>query len=158
MPDAKVSITFKANQGQDPWIVFHADSVAEAGNLVQEAYAAGMFGKVRQVSEAFASGQVTTTQAVATIQQAMPGAQVINQTPPEDPYAGTQASPPQQYQPQQGYQQSQQQPAQQLPPGFAPQCPHGTRTYIPNGKYGPFWACPADRNDPGKCKAVSANR
>lgn len=170
MPDAKVSITFKANQPQDPWIVFHGESVDEAAVMIKRATEIGMFPKVREVSEQFATGQVSTAQAVATIQQAMPGAQVVTQAPPDDPWAGTSASPPQQYQqPQQGYQQQpppqyaqpqqqQAQPPQQLPPGFAPTCPHGTRNYVANGRYGPFWGCPAQRDDPSKCKAVSANK
>jgi hypothetical protein len=32
-------------------------------------------------------------------------------------------------------------------------CNHGAMRYIPNGKYGPFWACPLNRDDPNKCKA-----
>jgi hypothetical protein len=120
LPDAKVSITFKAGQPQDPWIVFHGESVAESAAMIQQAAQIGMFPKVREVAQQFADGQVTTAQAVQTIQTAMPGAQVI--TPPEDPWANTPASPPQQYAPPGGYAagaqpnyQQQTPPTQQLP-------------------------------------------
>lgn len=38
------------------------------------------------------------------------------------------------------------------PPGaVAPNCPHGTKTYVV-GQYGPFWGCPGRREDPSRCK------
>lgn len=41
---------------------------------------------------------------------------------------------------------------QPTPPGMvAPNCPHGTKTYV-EGQYGPFWGCPGRQNDPSRCK------
>lgn len=38
------------------------------------------------------------------------------------------------------------------PPGLvAPNCPHGVKNYV-EGQYGPFWGCPARRDDPSKCR------
>lgn len=34
-------------------------------------------------------------------------------------------------------------------------CQHGQKSVI-EGRYGPFWACPAQRDDPSKCKAQKA--
>jgi len=45
-----------------------------------------------------------------------------------------------------------QRPQTEVPPGLtAPKCPHGIKTYV-DGKYGPFWGCSANRDDPSKCK------
>ncbi|MEV6638058.1 hypothetical protein AB0M54_45780 [Actinoplanes sp. NPDC051470] len=52
-----------------------------------------------------------------------------------------------------GQQNRPQGPPDGFPPGLtAPECPHGTKRPLV-GQYGPFWGCPADRNDPSKCKA-----
>jgi hypothetical protein len=32
-------------------------------------------------------------------------------------------------------------------------CQHGQKRLI-NGQYGPFWGCPAQREDPTRCKPV----
>ena len=49
----------------------------------------------------------------------------------------------------------------QSPP--VPRCQHGDMRYVPAGysqrnqkSYPAFWACPADRNDPSKCKGIPA--
>jgi hypothetical protein len=58
-----------------------------------------------------------------------------------------------------GYQQQQQQPNNGQPPGPAPQCPHGTKNFVPAGiskttnkPYGAFWGCPAPKSAPDKCR------
>ena len=90
--------------------------------------------------------------------------------PQQPPQAAGYAAPQQAPQPQQsggypqqqgyqggGYQGGQQQAAPPrgpaaTPPGLmAPTCPHGTKNYV-EGPYGPFWGCPARRDDPSKCR------
>lgn len=175
---AKLSITFTGTD-QPPWVVFHPDSVDEGGYMVQEARAKGLFAKVREIQAEYASGAVSTTQAVANVQAAMPGAQVVSSddgmwagmnTQPQyqgPPQQGPIANMPGQFAAngqaiQQGYQQQQYQqqapPQQQLPPGTTPTCAHGPREYVAQGKYGPFWACPQPKGAPDKCKAVNAGR
>jgi hypothetical protein len=40
------------------------------------------------------------------------------------------------------------------PPGVTPpNCQHGTKQYV-EGKFGPFWGCPAPRDAADKCKPV----
>lgn len=74
----KVSITVKAGSGHgDPWVVFHANSVDEAGYLIQDMLAKDVFTKVRQVSQQFAQG-VSTEQAVNTVRETFPGATVTS--------------------------------------------------------------------------------
>lgn len=69
---------------------------------------------------------------------------------------GQQYGQQQQQQPYQGQQQNQNQPPPNVGP--APQCVHGTKTFLerPNkgGKPGTWraWACPANRNDPTQCE------
>jgi hypothetical protein len=47
-------------------------------------------------------------------------------------------------------------------PTGAPTCPHGNRIFRPAGvsknnrPYPAFWGCPAEANDPNKCKGVPA--
>lgn len=75
---AKVSITVKAGGNHaDPWVVFHADSVDEAGYLIQEMIAKDVFQAVKRVSSAFAAGSVTTEQAVNTVRTSFPQAEVV---------------------------------------------------------------------------------
>jgi hypothetical protein len=105
---AKISVTIKAGSNSgDPWIVFHGDTVDEVGYMIQEVMAKNVTERVRQASHMFATGQTPDGMAVAAIQNAFPGAQVVS-APPADVWAGTDATA---------------QPAQQLPPAASVPCP-----------------------------------
>jgi hypothetical protein len=156
-----VSVTIKEHGGHDAtWVVFRGKNDAEVADLIGAATANGFYALVSEATTAFRN----MTAANRSL-----GAQPANA--PQQPQQGAGYGQPQQggYAPQngaQGYQQPQQgyapqQPAQggggsnrlTPPPGvMAPACPHGTKTLL-NGRYGPFWACPAPQSDPGKCKA-----
>lgn len=84
MSEAGISLTFKAHTGYDsPWVVIHGETVEDAGQKLAQVRAQGIFGHVRAASAEFAAAPVTTTeQAVANIQQAVPGSQVVQQQAP----------------------------------------------------------------------------
>lgn len=117
----KLSITFTGTD-QPPWVVFHPDSVDEGGYMVQEARAKGLFLKVREVQAEYAG--VSTEQALQTVRQTFPNAQVVQDN---DPWAGTGLPPASANAPQAAYNQAvaaynQQPPAQQLPQGQGVPC------------------------------------
>ena len=86
---AKVSITLKAGGNQaDPWVVIHADSVDEASALLREMVDQNVFTGVKALSNRFA-GVDATGQAVETVKQRFPGAEVAQD---DDPWAGTAAT------------------------------------------------------------------
>jgi hypothetical protein len=98
--------------------------------------------------------------AVQQVEQAMPGTEVVQDPwatdrPLDQPLTGAAAPAPG------GWQQPvQAQPAAQPQ---APMCGHGQRRFVAAGvargsgkPYPAFWACPADRSDPGKCKSLPA--
>lgn len=167
MTDEKLTITIKESSEPDAvWYVVHAGSPAEAVDILGALTALGLPALVAQAK--------VTIRAVNTLGEAFTLAPVQHADVAQQQYqqqGGYQQQPPaQQHQqgypqqqgyqqaPQQGYQgQPQQQPQQAPPqngppPGMAaPQCPHGIKKYI-NGKYGPFWGCPAPMNAPDKCK------
>ena len=96
--------------------------------------------------------------AAKAVQDSMPGSAVA-----DDPWAGTPATTTRPQQTQTGqWQQPQptqppaQQHAQPAQPAPVRSCVHGQMRYFPNGQYGPFFACPLDRNDPNKCKTQKA--
>lgn len=80
MAEGKVVITLKAGREfSDPWVVFHGDSVDEAGQLLGEFRQRGLFGNVKAAAQEFAQAPTTAAQAVANVQAAIPGSQVVPQ-------------------------------------------------------------------------------
>ena len=84
-----------------------------------------------------------------------PNAHTSRGSQEEDPWA-TSGPGPSQPQPQ-----NRQGPPQGNP--SVPRCQHGDMRYVPAGfsqrnqrSYPAFWACPADKNDPSKCKGIPA--
>jgi hypothetical protein len=101
-------------------------------------------------------------QAVETVQTAAPGAVVESDPwaaaqPMSAPLTGVAAPAPTTWPA----------PAPAVAAQSAPSCAHGVRRFVPAGvsktgvragqPYNAFWACPADRNDPSKCKTVPAS-
>jgi hypothetical protein len=152
----RVTITLKAGTGFDaPWIVIHGDDVTEAGALLQELRSRGVFAAVRAAGIEFASAELgREAQAVNNVQRSM-GGQVTGYQ--HEASQGSQESsyrpPYQDAGPETRYPQGG---SQQLPQGYEQTCAHGPMTYIAQGKYGPFWACRLERNDPNRCKPRSA--
>lgn len=140
-------ITLKGGAGYDaPWIVIHGETASEAGAILEQLRELEAFEVVQQAAAEFAAERVkSNAEAVANVQAAMPGSQVIGQQPNNWPQGSIGA--------QYG---GQQLPQQFQPGGNPPYCDHGQMTYVPNGKYGPFYACPLPQGTPGKCKARSA--
>lgn len=102
MSEPGISVTLKAHGGHDsPWIVVHGANTAEVSAHLHQLREAGAFTAIKMIANEFTNAAVEG-QAVATVQQAFPGAQVISQPPPQ--------AAPAQYQP----------PAQQAPPAYAP--------------------------------------
>jgi hypothetical protein len=151
--DGEVVITLKGDGGA-PWIVVHGSDAGAAGDQIEYLRQTEAFAAVQQANAEFAAARQLPdmAQAIANVQAAMPGSQVIgteqNGGAPWAPgsigamYGGNGGG---------------QQLPQQFQPGGQPQfCQHGAMTYVANGKFGPFWACPLPRDTPGKCKARNA--
>jgi hypothetical protein len=103
-----LTISFKLHTGYDsPMVAIFGDTVEEAGENLAKVRQLGIFGAVKAAAAEFVAAPTTTEQAVAVIQQTIPGSQVVQQ----------QAPAPVQPQPQY------QQPAQQGPPLPAAQLP-----------------------------------
>ena len=120
--------TFKQSGGfEAPWIVIRGNTAAELTGRIGEAREVGLIPVVAGFAGDFAA---TKTGAPAPAPRQQSAAQYNR-------------APAQQY-------------SAPAPPvgGEAPTCQHGTKSRI-EGQYGPFWACPAPRNEPTKCKAVS---
>ena len=59
----KITVTLKADGGYDaPWIVIHADSVAEAGNLLDQVEANLLTSRAAQVARSFGAQYKVTTE------------------------------------------------------------------------------------------------
>lgn len=122
-----ISLTFKAGTGFDaPWVVIHGDNVDDAGRMLEEVRAKGVFNAVRLAAQEFQTGAVSEAQAIQTVQNAFPGAQVVTQpapptTPPGQPY------------------QQPQQPQGNLNPA-CPDCGGPTQFKSGNGSRGPYQA------------------
>lgn len=141
-----LSITLKAGTGYGaPWVVLHAQSVFEAGEMLEELRLSGALTAVREAAREFQAATPSMEQAVQTVQRTFPGAQTHQ---PGQVWAGGSQA-------QQGG--SQELPSQYQPGGNAPQCAHGAMKYIANGKFGPFWACPTPMGAQDKCKSRNAN-
>lgn len=131
-----ITITLKGGAGYEaPWIVIHAETVAEGGAILEELRRLEAFAAVRDAAREFHTPNMS--QAAREIQNVFPGSQTHE---PGQVWAGNRGGQelPQQYQ-------------------GGEVCAHGPMKYIAQGKYGPFWACPADRDDPNRCKARNAN-
>lgn len=144
---SEVVITLKGD-GQAPWIVVHGETPEEAGEMVERLREQEALSVIQQANAEFAAERAVPTpaQAVANVQAAMPGAQVIGTEPTAWPQGSIGAQ----------YGGTQQLPQQFQPGGQAQMCAHGPMNYVPNGQYGPFWACPLPKGTPGKCKSRNA--
>lgn len=132
----KVVVTVKAGRDFDsPWVVFHADSNAEAADLLGAAEATGLFALVAQAAKALAGHfNVGNTLGGRPVQSPAAAEQQYQQRPAP----------------------AQQQAPQGAPPGAqAPSCPHGVKKYVAGtnaaGKPYKFWGCPAPKGDPSQC-------
>ncbi|MCG5459600.1 hypothetical protein PSH03_005382 [Micromonospora sp. PSH03] len=126
-----IVVSFKPHTGYDaPLVAVKGKDAATVMDKLGEIEATGLFAKLANMDTAF--------KAAFNIGATLGG------TPTEHPQTA-----------QSNYRQQPQQQRRQPatpPPGLtAPTCPHGTKNYV-EGQYGPFWGCPADRNDPGKCR------
>lgn len=157
MSDSKsYKATLKAGGGyEEPWLTVEADSTAELADKLQAAETTGILALIGRVAGAFRAHSLVGSQLGATPvapPQAAPqyaGQAPAQQYPQQAPTA-----------PQGGYQA----PAQgvpnpntaQPPPGVvAPACHHGPKRWV-NGKYGPFWGCPAPKGAPDQCPIQKA--
>lgn len=155
-------LSFKPHPGYDaPLLVFKAGTVAELADKVAALEAVGMFALIANADTAFKAAWNLGKQLGATPME-HPSTVAANQAqqPPweaNQPQQTQYAPPPAQYQPTQPTQPAAPPTGRQAtPPGMvAPTCPHGTKTYV-IGQYGPFWGCPGQRNDPGRCKPQKA--
>lgn len=138
-------VTMKEHGGYDAtWYVVHGQSVAEVADILKAVEATGL--------AAIVAGAKASIGAVNNLAEVFPGIAPVQHpaTTEQQYYQGGQQPQQPAYQPQQ-----QARPAQQGPPPgvIAPRCMHGTKNFVANGAYGPFWGCPAPRNEPSKCKA-----
>lgn len=156
--DAKIQVNLKSGEGFDAALInVYANDENELAHLLG-------------VVERAASTIATTRAAVAMGPLLAPPAQQPAQQPPvqvvqgngfagqtqqvQNPYDQQQGPPPA-FVPQ-GY--ANQGPTQYSQPqqGPAPTCQHGVKTFLVDRKNNPpqwqAWACPADKNNPSKCK------
>ncbi len=132
---SKITVTLKGTGAySDPWIVFHADTVAEVQDAVRSAEESGLFVVVGKAAEAYANHA-----NVGAVLGAVPvGAPAAPQAPA---YAAPAPAAPV---------------AAAGPPGAgAPICPHGAKTYkTGTGAKGAWsaWMCPTPKGTPGQCK------
>lgn len=120
--------------------------------------AADMLAEFREIDAAFglALGEVVTNVRNYSILKTGLGASQVAQSGAARP-APRQAPPA-------PAPEGQDYPFPEMPPGSdgPPVCAHGPMRYVPagrsrNGKpYSAFYGCPADRNDPNRCKTVPA--
>lgn len=112
-------------------ITVRGDSPAELADNINGMVANGLNGHVSALEELF-HGAPTMNSAVATVQAAFPGAQVISETPRVAPSA----------------------PAPQASAGGSPVCKHGPMQWVDGAKFGKSWKgyfCPQPKDAVDKC-------
>ena len=137
-----IVISFKPHGGYDsPLVAIKGATPAEVADKVAALGAVGLWALIGN-----ADNELKAQWALAKGLDAMP---VQHPTTAQQNYR--------QNAPQGGNGGGQRPQAATVPPGLtAPTCPHGTKTYV-EGRYGPFWGCPAARDDQTKCKPEKIN-
>lgn len=161
--DAKIQVNLKSGEGFDAALInVYANDENELAHLLGVVERAAS--TIATTRAAVAMGpllappaQQPANQAVQQVQNPTQGFQQQQTNPYDQPQGPPPAwVPPQQ----QGYapppQQQQATQFSQPQQGPAPTCQHGTKTFLVDRKNNPpqwqAWACPADKNNPSKCK------
>lgn len=78
---AEITVTLKGGPGYEaPWIVVKADSVNEISSILGELASVGAFEATQTLAHEFRNAKVVTSEAaVATIQDAIPGSEVVRE-------------------------------------------------------------------------------
>ena len=164
MSNSEIVVTIKGDGTyESPWVVVHGNTVAEVADQIGAMQASGFFTLVSDAAtQAKAEWVAHKGLGTTPVESPVAAAQQYVQ-PAQQAQQAYQPAPAQQYQPQApqgGYQQQQggapegPKPGGRLAPPqgtVVPACPHGQKDLV-NGKYGPFWGCPAQQGDPSKCK------
>lgn len=169
-----IVVSFKPHTGYDsPLIAVKGRDAAEVADKLGAVEATGLFAIIAGADQAFKAayhlgaemGATPVTHPQTAQQQYHQAGGYNGQQPQQAAGYGAQQAPPTAYpsQPappaqggygggQQAYQGGPPRGPAPTPPGLvAPTCPHGQKNYV-EGQYGPFWGCPARRDDPSKCR------
>ena len=150
--NAKITATLKGGKDFDaPWIVVHANTAAEARDILGEVEASGLLADMGRVGKALKAQHLMGAER---------GARPVDA--PQQPAQGSwgQQGTQQSYgQPQQPAQQGWQSNRPEANPNDNKQCIHGPMTYRPAGisrrtnqPYSAFWACGSNVKG---CKAIN---